>query len=357
MLKNRNILILALVLVVLGGISLLQKAGHKKDTNRSATVTVIEETFTPDQLDRITLGLGQEEVVVDLVSTPAGWVLASNWDAPANLARIETLLRNAGGLTGESRSASESVLADYSLSSEMAVKIRAYDKQGALALAVDVGGQPERFPGNFVRRPDSHEVYLSQINLLAQLGLYNGPERPDYKHFLELQAVQEDNLAVDRVILNDGGQMLEMVKEFAVVPPAAVADSAGEASLPTEDAPAELDRTTWEWKLVTPRSAALAKTKADGVLNSLAKIRATDVDDPQGDLEAYGLAVPTRTATITREDGSNLTLEFGSTREAEEGGQAGVWMMVRGLPRIWVVTEYTVKNIFKSVEDLLPDQD
>ena len=41
MLKNRNILILAGVLVLLLGFSLIQKAGHKKSTGGSSTVKVV----------------------------------------------------------------------------------------------------------------------------------------------------------------------------------------------------------------------------------------------------------------------------------------------------------------------------
>jgi hypothetical protein len=355
MLKNRNILVLVAVLVVLLVISLAQKAGHRKSTSGSSTVKVIEGTFTADQLDRITLGLGADEEVVVLLATPTGWVVASAWDTPANSDRIDSLLRNVSDLSGEFRSDEASVLADYGLAADGAVKIRAYDKEGNLALAVDIGGKSERSVGNFIRRPGSNAVYLSEVNLLSQLGLYDGPAAPANGHFLDLQAVQEDRQDVDRVILDDGGQILEMAKEFAEAKPVA-GDGAGADTTGTEPAPPEVDRTTWEWKLTAPRTKALAKTKADGVLGSLVRIQATDVDDPAADLAVYGLAEPSRTATIVRQDGTELTLEFGNTREAEGDLQAGVWMKVRQEPVVWIVSDYTVKNIFKSVEDLLPEE-
>jgi hypothetical protein len=364
MIKNRNLLILAVVLVVLLGISLLQKAGHEKSTNRSSTVKVVEGVFTADQLDRITLGQGSTAEVVDLISTPTGWVVASSWDTPANPTRVEGLLRNLGDLSGEFRSDSEAVLADYGLSEEEAVKVRAYDKQGNLAIAVDIGGKPERFPGNFIKRPGESSVYLSQANLLSQMGLYDGPGTPTGKHFLELQAVKEDRLDVDRITLHDGGQVLELVKEFAEAKPVPGPDSVapeaageGEPTGEGEDAEPTLDRTTWEWKLTASRATAVAKTKADGVLGALVSIRAIDVEDPSGDLAALGLANPSRSATLFREDGSELTVEFGDSREAVGDLQAGTWMKVRGERTIWVVNEYTVKNIFKTEADLLPDQE
>jgi len=355
MFKNRNILILAAVLVLLLGISLVQKAGHKKSTSGSTTVTVVEGAFTADQLDRITLGLGADEEAVVLLSTPTGWVVASAWDAPASTQRIDALLRGVGDLSGEFRSDNESVLADYGLAEDSAVKVRAYDKEDNLVVAVDIGGKAERSPGNFIRRPGSNAVYLSPTNLLSQLGLYDGPDVPGNRHFLDLQAVQEDRLDVDRIILNDDDRVLEMAKEFAEEIPATV-DGADSDTTGADVPPPGVDRTTWEWKLTVPQSRALAKTKADGVLGSLVRIRATDVDDPAGDLAAYGLAEPSRTSTIVRQDGSEFTLEFGNTREAEGDVQAGVWMKVHGEPTVWIVSDYTVNNIFKTVEDLLPGE-
>ncbi len=58
---------------------------------------------------------------------------------------------------------------------------------------------------------------------------------------------------MDRIILNDGGSILEMAKEFSLTE-VAPDDTTGAAP--------EIDRDTWEWKLVQPRDAALAKTKA-----------------------------------------------------------------------------------------------
>lgn len=357
MFKNRYILILVVVLVVLLGINIFQKADHRQSTNQSTTAKVIETTFTADQLDRITVGQGLVEVAVDLVATPAGWLVASAWDAPANQQRIDALLRGVSNLSGEFRSDNESVLGDYSLADDNAVKVRAFGKDGNIAFALDIGNTPEGVPGSFISLPGSNAVYLTQTNLLSNLGLYDGPAPPDNKHFLDLQAVQEDRQDVDRVILNDAGQSLELNKVFAleVAPPSGEEVSAESG----EEAAAEpaIDRTTWEWQLASPRTAAPAKTKADAVLGALVNVRAVDVDDPSGDLATYGLEPPTRTATMVFSGGAEATLEFGNTREAEGDKQAGVWMRVRGEPGVWIATDYTVKNIFKTVDELLPDQE
>jgi hypothetical protein len=361
MLKNKNILILAAVLVVLLAVSWFQKISHQKSTSGSATAMVIEGVITADQLDRITLGQGDNPTAVELLATPTGWVVASAWDAAASTSRIDALLRNLSDLKGEFRSDKASVLADYGLDEDQAVKIVAYGKDGGEVAAVEVGNKPERVPGNFIKKPGSSAVYLSQTSLLSQLGLYEGPGVPGFSHFLELQAVKEDRLEVDRIVLQDEGRTLEMVKEFAEPQPVPGqmddAPAADEAAEEAAAEPAGPDRTTWEWKLTSPRTKALAKTKADGVLGALVTIRALDVDDPDGDPALYGLDDPARTATLVLSDGQEMTVAFGHKREAVGDLKEGIWMKVSGEPTVWVVSEYTVKNIFKTEADLLPDQE
>ena len=74
--------------------------------------------------------------------------------------------------------------------------------------------------------------------------------------------------------------------------------------------------------------------------------------DPAVSADQYGLDNPPSTLTLKRQDGSELVLEFGNNREASEGVTAGTFMRVSGAPTVWVVTEYTINNIFKSLDDL-----
>lgn len=348
MVSKRNLVILAGVLVVLLAINFFQKRGHERRTSRPATTVLIEGTLSADDLGRITLGQGETDEAVVLAQGPTGWVVETAWDAPANEARIGALLRNLSDLSGEFRAENADVLADFDLDEAAAVRIRATDRDGTEAFGLDIGGKPERATGNFVRVPGSDRVHLTQTNLLASLGLYAGPDAPKSSHFIDLQAVQEDRRAVDRIILDDGGTVLEMTKEFAVIEP---------APDDTTGAGPEIDRDTWEWNLVRPDAKPLAKTKADGVLGAVTTIRAVDVDDPGAVPADYGLDQPARTATMVLEDGTEVVLEFGSDRPAEEGRQAGTWLRVRGEKTVWVVTDFSVKNIFKDVDDLLPGGD
>ncbi len=345
MMNTKNLVIIGIILVVLLGVNLMQKSGHKKATSQSSVAQIIEEGFVPADLSRITLGYGTEAEAVVLSNNPTGWTVDTAWHAQANLARIETLVRNVSGLLGEYRSDSAEVLGDYGLGADGAVQIRAYNPAGELAFALDVGHKPERYPGNFVRLPDNNKVYVSQKNLLAEVGIYDGPELPKSRYFLELQALQEDRLEVDRMAITNGDERLEFVKDFAEEAPAEGA----------EDSAPVLDRNTWEWSLTGASDASLAKTKVDAVLNSLVAVRATDLVDPKADLAGYGLAEPTRRAALQLQDGREIVMTFGNDREAVEDAPAGTYMQLGGDDTVWVVTEYAMKNIFKALDELKPE--
>jgi hypothetical protein len=345
MLKTKNLVILAVVLVVLAGINFMQKSSHKKATSGSAVEVVLAGEFQKENLGRITLGFGPDKEAVVMSTSPAGWLIDTAFGSAANGERIDTMLRSLSNLAGEYRSDKESVLDQYGLDEAGSVKIRAYDKSGAEVLAVDVGKTPERFPGQFVRLPGSNKVFLSQKSVLGSLGVYGPPALPTSKYFLDLQAVKEDRLEVDRIVLRDGDGTVDLVKEFAMNP---VPEGSPQGTEPT------IDRMTWEWKLNQDGGAALAKTKVDGVLGAVVSIRAGDVADPGVADADYGLDAPVRTATIYLQDGTERVLEFGASRPAEGTVTAGTYMKVQGEPTVWVVTEYTTRNIFKKVEDLMP---
>ena len=343
MLKTKNLVILAVIVVILAGISFIQKSGHEKTTSAAATAVVAEGEFSRDNLKRITIGYGDQPEVVVLAAQPDGWVVESAWDAPADEQKIDNLLRNLSDLRGEFRSDKADVLADYGLDDASSIKIRGADTAGTEVLAIDVGKKAEGGQGNFICRPGSSDVYLSSKGVLTQLGIYGEVAAPKQTHFVALQAVKEDRQDIERIVLHDGDQTLDLVKKFSVIEPAPD-DTTGAG--PT------VDRATWEWRLAGHDDVALAKSKVDGVLGALVSLRAADVDDPGVDAAVYGLDAPTRTATLLREDGSQCVLRFGGERKAGDGVTAGVWMQVDGEGPIWVVADYTTRNVFKSLDDL-----
>jgi len=345
MISKRNLVILTVIVVLLVATNVVQKTSHRRAVSQAATTVLIEGEHKADGLGRLVLGRGADTQSVVLAAGPDGWTVESAWNAGASREKIDALLTTLSDLSGEYRSAEREVLPDYGLDPAGAVTIRAFGRDGQPAFALDVGNSPEGGAGNFVRLPDHDEVYLTQAGVLAQLGLYGGPQAPGPRFFLGLQAVTEDRQAVDAIVLRDAGGARNLAKVFSA-PAAAPGDSAAAAAA----------RATWEWKLDGGgRGQALAKSKVDGVLNSLVSVRAADLDDPAAPPATYGLDEPAREAALVMTGGRQVVLEFGADRPAAGDLPAGTWMRVRGQPTVWVVTEYTVKNIFKTTAELKPD--
>lgn len=343
MATRRTLAILAVVLVVLVGISVMQKLGHRRTTSRAASSVLIEGAYTADSVGRIELGRGADTRAVVLASGPDGWRVETAWGARASRERIDALLSALAGLAGEYRSGNRDVLPDYGLDEAAAVTIRAFGRDGQPLFGLDVGGRPQGGAGNFVRRPGGDEVYLTAAGVLAQLGIYGEPALPASRHFLDLQAVQEDRVAVDAIRLRDATGAREYRKVFSLP---AGADSAAVAAA----------RHTWEWEAAPgTRGPTPAKSKVDAVMGSLVSVRATDLGDPAAPSSAYGLDAPLREATLVMADGREVVLEFGAERPAEGDKPGGTWLRVRGNPSIWVATEYTVRNVFKSADELKAD--
>ena len=349
MLKNRSMIILAVVLAALVAISLIQSISHKRATSHSDKTPLLTGNITADDLSRIEIGYGQEREAVVLEKLPDGWVVRTAYSYPANQNRVDTLLQSLSDLQGEFRSESAAVLPDYGFTDSTSVCIRGY-VTGTTdpLLSLDIGKKPDRSVGNFVKQPGSSAVYLTSKSILSALGLYSGPALPQSKHFLELEAHRCDRLDVDAITLYDGDSVIAMVKEFAEPEPSPD-DTTG--ALP------EIDRKVYEWKLIRPQRKSALKTKADGVLGAVSTIRAQDISDPDTDLASYGLADSHQRVEIIMQDGTQTTLVFGHPREADETVQAGVYMQVGGDESVWVVSEYLIKNIFKSYDELLPEEE
>jgi len=351
MLNRKNLVILVGALAVLVIVAVLQKASHQKRTSRSSSTVLIDGEFTGADLSQVTIDHGQDLGVVTLNRGPEGWLVASAWNSRASDQKIDSLLRAVSNLRGEYRSDNQDVLADYGFT-ENVITISGLGQDGAQAFSVQVGGKPEGGQGCFVKRPDSNEVFYTGKNLLSELGLWSGPDRPANRHFLELQAYTTDRQNVN-VLALQGEDIITMAKEFTMVEPAE-----GDTLLTEPYA----DRTQWEWRLVGQGSKSLgmaAKTKADGVLGAVVSIRAQDVVDPGAGLAAYGLeGEGSRSVSVYLEgqDQPEIVI-FGNSREAEGEAPAGTYMMVPSQgATIWVIGDYAVNNIFKTLEELKPEE-
>jgi len=351
MIKSRDLIILVVVLVALALVYFLMTSSQERQRNQSDTDPLLASEFNPDDLERVVIGFGDVPEAVVLENLPDGWVVRTAYNHPASQARIDGLLNNLTDLAGEFRSDVAEVLPDYGFSDSTTLTIVAYAAElSDPVVNLEIGKKPERSQGNFVKLPGDNAVFLTRQSILSSLGLYSDPAVPQSKHFLELEVQRLERDDVEAITWSDGDDVVSMVKEFEIPEP----DPTIPDSLAVET---EIDRKVYEWKLTAPERKAALKTKGDGILGAVATIRAVDIVDPLADPAVYGLAEPVKTATVRLQDGSSIDLAFGDSREAVDDQQAGTYLRVGDDSTVWIVSEYLLNNIFKTVTDLLPEED
>ena len=346
--KFRNILILAVLVLVLFAVQYAQKRSHRQVTSMSDTVAVLDADFENEDVNRIVLGFGADSTAVVLERLPDSWVARSAYGHPATDARVDNLLNELNGLRGEFRSDSADVLPDYGLGPDNdIVRVTLYGPEFETIFDLDIGDKSERGTGNFIKRPDSDAVFLTRANILGQMGLYSGPAMPQTRHFLDLEVFKCGREEIASFNLIDGESVLEIEKVYPDPEPVVGEDG--------ETTPGEIDYSVWEWALVEPERRPLAKTKVDAVANALSSIRAKDVDDPMVNQDTYGLWRPERRVEIALRDGTEMEIRFGSLKESEDPAEKGHWVMTSAGRTIWIVDTWKADQIFKTLEDLLPE--
>lgn len=338
--KARQLTLLAVVVVALLALNMYQKSSHRKSVSRSDTAAVLDVDINVDQINRVTVSQGNDSTRVVLERLPDRWVTRSAWGHSADTRKVTELIEALNSLRGEFRSESAEVLADYGLGSEAEatpVTVTLYGNEWSEVASLEMGSQSPS-GGVFVREPGSDTAYLSRTNVLGKLGMWNGPSRPENRTFLNLDVFECDRNDIRTISLFTDSTTLVLEKSFAEP------DSSG-----------YVDFSSWEWMLTSPERMALAKTKVDGIMNAMTKLQAADIDDPKANWESYGLWKAARRVEIGMADGSTFELRWGLIREKAEGVQDGVYVMTSKDKTIWVIREFKADQIFKSLEDLLPD--
>ncbi len=342
--SKRNLYLLGISVIVLIGLSLVQKTSHDRATSASDTDNVLDAVFVAEDINRVTIAHAADSTEVVLERLPDHWVARSAWSHPVDGRKIDELLEILDGLSGQYRSDNPEILVDYGLGPDAgSVTVTLYGKEWEPVYALEIGRKSERGAGAFVRDPAGDAVFMTSANVLGRLGMFAGPAAPEDKFFLDLKVFDCAREDVDAITLYDGETTLALEKVFAAPEPA---EGDTVAAAP--------DRSTWEWVLVSPERRPLAKSKVDGVMNALTNVQAAGVDDPAATMETYGLWKAQRRVEVALADGSMFELRIGDLRENEDGTK-DYYMMTSQDRTIWTLREYKVDQVFKKLEDLLPE--
>jgi len=342
--SKRTLITLGLLVVALLALSFVQKQSHDRTTAASDTAPVLSSAFVADQINRVLIA-GADSTEVILERLPDHWVARSAWSHPVEQRKVDELLTELDGLSGQYRSDTPDILVDYGLGPDATpVTITLFGTEWEPVYTLEVGRKPDSGTGSFVRDPESSAVFLTRANILGKMGMYTGLATPENKFFLDLKVFDCGREDIESIVLYQGDDTLAMEKVFTTPEPA---EGDTIAQFP--------DRGTWEWVLVEPERRPLAKSKVDGIMNAMTNLRATDVDDPGTAMEEYGLWKADRRVAIALADGTEVELRIGAKCESATEGQGEYYVMTSRDRTIWILRDYKVDQIFKELADLLPE--
>ncbi len=342
--SKRTLITLGLLVVALLALNILQKQTHDRTTSASDTDPVLSNAFVADEINRILIADADSTDVV-LERLPDHWVARSAWSHPVEQRKVDELMTELDGLSGQYRSDNPDILVDYGLGPDATpVTITLFGAEWEPVYTLEVGRKPDTGSGSFVRDPQNDAVFLTRANILGKLGMYTGLAKPENKFFLDLKVFECGREDIEDIVLYRGDETLAMEKVFTTPEPAE-----GDTIAPVPD------RSTWEWVLVEPERLPLAKSKVDGIMNALTNLRAADVDDPGAAMDEYGLWKADRRVAIALADGSEFELRIGAVCEGTAEGQTEYYVMTSMDRTIWVLSGYKVDQIFKELADLLPE--
>ena len=342
--NNRNLIVLVVVLAVLGTLYVLTRDRRPQLDTSGGFVDIVPGTVSTDDVHAIDLRLGRHpHEGLNIVQQSGSWVVVSHFGAPANLNKIRTLLGNLESVEGEVRSNDASVLAAYALDDSSAYHLAVRNERGEALVEVLIGKGTSN--GCFVRLPGSDQVLAANHNFLTDFGVW-GDDRssPAASQWVDTVAFQVERDAVRAIELR-GDETVVMVKEIEEPEPVPVAIANGAP----QSIPGQADADAYEWRVTAPSNFVAARSRADGIVNSLVTLRARDVVATGEVGEEFGLGESASRAVVTLEDGSTHTLLFGAGLPDDTNL---FYFRVEGKPLVWSMPSYLRSNVFKTSEEL-----
>ena len=351
--NNRTLLVVAGLFVVLAvgwfatrasqpsaGVKTLAIKAIAKDAVKKITVDVPgKDAPKPDAPTDAPAAAGERtpDLHVVLEKDGAGWVV-SNKDAPTKrfaveMSQLDAVLDAIGEFApGDRISSKADKLKEFELDDAQATHIVVEVTDGP---AIDLlFGRAAKSGGTTVRQAGSNDVFVAR----GRLGALVKKDVAQWRKKSVIGKKAEDFAAV--TVAHKDGTSLTVTATSVDVPAASPEDSTAPPAPPTK-------KTTWALTAPStlPPDFRVDTASLSRLAASIAGLRATDFAEVTDDVAGFAAAHTVVTSTLA--DGGKVVLHLGNVDDKKR-----VYARVDGDAQIYLVPDYSAKNIDKRLDDL-----
>ncbi|MBN1780970.1 DUF4340 domain-containing protein [bacterium] len=345
--KDKMLIRLAVVFVVLLGIALITKP-RQKGVNIDELVQNVVFGFSTDDVHHIEIYKETEgdPAEVKLSKVDGTWRVLSHFNALGSKSKVDRLLNDVLEMTGKVRTTDPKHLETYKITDTQGLHLILKGEAETAPLAnLIIGKRSEDANSGFVRISGKDKVYAVDKNLLSSLSVYGDVDTVSVMKqsiWVELQATDKKADDYAEAALVSGGKTVHLRKVDRTKE-----ETVGDSTV---------TRQVKEWTLVRgSREIDLDQTEVNNFFRDAGKIRGTEVTDQitnslmQMDrVSRYGLDRPAHYLVFQKADGTREEVLFGKEYEKDKG----YYMETRENGLVYKVAKANFDKIVKWADEL-----
>ncbi len=325
--KPKQLVPLVIVMAVLAGIVFLRQSQEESPNliEQVQLQQLLPGDLQPADIARIELhagGQAEEALTLERAASGEGWLVTTHFDAPVKSDKIDGFLDTLTGLQGEFRAAaSGDGLGAYDLQEEVGFHFKGFAEGADEPLFHLVTGKGPSFGNAFARAADGEDVYVIDLNLRREAGLYtldlSDPPMPGI--WLDKEVLRLEKAKIKKVALSYPDKALAFEYQLVEQPEATHEEEESDEEAEEEATPPAPPLDVYEWVVVSGGTGiALNPTALSNLTQRLSTVNASDVVDPAKKAE-WNLENPIYTCRITI-DGQpdEIVLEVGKPAEGRD---------------------------------------
>lgn len=320
--KPKHLIPLAVILLILVGLVYYRQQQQQPLSleEQYELTQLLPEDLDASEIGRIVMYAGAKpDEKVTLERKDGGWVVSSHYSAPVQEEKLREFLDTLTGLEGEFRAtASEGDLDEYELTNETGFHVVGYAEGASDPIFHVINGKSPDFGLAFARPAASDDVYVLDVSLRREAGIYTAEidDAPKPGTWLDKRVLDVDSGDITRLALTYPDKQLAF--ELQQQEAAEDESSDGEAEETGDGEEAAPAEQTVEWDWVVTQGGVNYEFHSNAVTNvtrRLAGLNASDIVDPATP-EQWGLDAPQYELAFTVKGGDAPTvLQVGKPKD------------------------------------------